>query len=77
MCLNQFVLTHIYISENTAGKYITDFHGGISGTFCPHLCYLMSFIHLMICNYYIISVMIMLYYVTILEMQSIAIYDHD
>jgi hypothetical protein len=30
--------------------------------FCPHLCYLMSFIHLMLCNYYIISVMIMLYY---------------
>jgi hypothetical protein len=29
----------------------------------------MSFIHLMLCNYYIISVMIMLYYVTILEMQ--------
>jgi hypothetical protein len=28
-----------------------------------------KFIHLMLCNYYIISVMIMLYYVTILEMQ--------
>jgi hypothetical protein len=35
--------------------------------FCPHLCYLMSFIHLMLCNYYIISVMIMLYYVTDVE----------
>ena len=45
--------------------------------FCPHLCYLKSFIHLMLCNYYIISVMIMLYYVTILEMQFIAIYDND
>jgi hypothetical protein len=50
---------------------------GISGTFFPHLCYLMSFIHLLLCNYYIISVMIMLYYVTILEMQFIAIYDND
>jgi hypothetical protein len=38
---------------------------------------LMSFIHLMLCNYYIISVMIMFYYVTILEMQFIAIYDND
>ena len=28
----------------------------------------MSFIHLMLCNYYIISVMIMLYYVTILAL---------
>jgi hypothetical protein len=37
--------------------------------FVPHLCYLMSFIHLMLCNHYIISVMIVLYYVTILEMQ--------
>ena len=45
--------------------------------FCPLLCYLMSFIHLMLYNYYIISVMIMLYYVTILEMQFIAIYDND
>ena len=45
--------------------------------FCPHLCYLMSLIHLMLGNYYIISVMIMLYYVTILEMQFIAIDDND
>jgi hypothetical protein len=32
---------------------------------------------LMLCNYYIISVMIMLYYVAILEMQFIAIDDND
>jgi len=25
MCLNQSVFTHIYLLENTAGKYITDF----------------------------------------------------
>ena len=53
------------------------FSRGLVALFCPHLCYLMSFIHLMLCNYYIISVMIMLYYVTILEMQFIAIYDND
>jgi hypothetical protein len=34
-------------------------------------------VHLMLCNYYIISVMIMLYYVTILELQFIAIDDND
>ena len=45
--------------------------------FCPHLCYLMSFIHLMLCNYYLISIMIMLYYVTILYMQFIAVDDND
>ena len=38
---------------------------------------LFDVIHLMLCNYYIISVMIMLYYVTILYMQFIAVYDND
>jgi hypothetical protein len=53
------------------------FSRGLVALLCPHLCYLIAFIHLMLCNYYIISVMIMLYYVTILEMQFIAIYDND
>ena len=38
---------------------------------------MMSFIHLILCNYYIISVMIMFYYVTILYMQFIAVDDND
>ena len=43
----------------------------------PFLSPPLSFIHLMLCNYYIISVMIMFYYVTLLETQFIAIYDND
>ena len=73
------VLAFAYIVS--ASKYFSfaSYHAEsvFQALFSPHLCYLKSFIHLMLCNYYIISVMIMLYYATILEMQFIAIYDND
>ena len=48
-----------------------------SGTFLsPPLLFDVIY-SLMLCNYYIISVMIMLYYVTILYMQFIAVDDND